>query len=319
MNELTQYRNEIGKQLLKQLSYAESLLKLRENIIDEENLLNSTTYEAYKKNYELVLNEIESSSITPNTHDGLIKIEQIFNQHNVPIPDNENPLKPYPAPSLINHDIINSNLARLENEYDEYASKYVLSHGWKTETINFLNEKFGVIEDCKIEAFIDHLIINGITSKKKINEILKRKTLDELDELKDSLDVFKNRSIDEINKIISRIEVLAIQEEQNTKLEERLGRKEHALFQISELTQFCITEKQKDLFSKYKNKRKIFIDNFRTKLVKKCEGKDILVKEPKQPLKLSLVNFIQLLKVHYPSSLETFRNNWIDQFKEEPY
>ncbi len=319
MNELTQYRNEIGRQLLKQLSYAESLLKLRENIIDEENLLNSISYEAYKKNYELVLNEIENSSITPNTSDGLIRIEQIFKQHNVSIPDNENPLIPYPAPTPINHEIITSNLVRLENDYNKYASEYILSNGWKTETINFLNEKFGVVEECKIEAFIDHLILNGITSKKKINEILNRKSLDELDELKDSLDIFKNRSLDEINKIISRIELLVVQEEQNSKLEERLGLKEHALFQISELTQFCIPEKQKDLFSQDKNKRKIFIDNFRTKLVKKCEGKDILVKEPKQPLKLSLINFIQLLKVHYPSSLEIFRNNWVDQFKEEPY
>lgn len=319
MKELSQYRNEIGKQLLKQLSYAESLFKLREDIIDEENLLNSISYEAYKNNYELVLNEIESSSITPNTSEGLIRIEQIFKQHNVPILDKENPLIPYPDPSPINHDTVTSNVVSLENDYNEYASKYVLSNGWKTETINFLNEKFGVIEDCKIEAFIDHLILNGITSKKKINEILNRKSLDELDELKDSLDIFKNRSLDEINKIISRIQTLTVQEEQNAKLEERLGLKEYALFQISELTQFCIPEKEKETFLKNKNKRKIFIDNFRTKLVKKCAGKDILVKEPKQPLKLSLINFIQLLKVHYPNSLETFRNNWVDQFKEEPY
>lgn len=318
MNDITNYRNKIGERILEALSHAESLFVLREDIIDEENLLNSVSYEAYKKNFELVLNEIEGESITTNTPEGLIKIEQIFKEHNVPIPNNEYPLEPFPSPTPINHNTITSNLVRLENDYNKYASDYVLSNGWKTETINFLNEKFGVIEDCKIEAFIDHLILNGITSKKNINEILNKKSLDELDELKDSLDVFKNRSIDEIDKIISRIQVLDIQEEENSKLEERLGQKEYALFKISDLTQFCITEKEKHIFSIDKNKRKIFIDNFRTKLVKKCEGKNMLVKKPNQPLMLSLVNFVQLLKVHYPSTLQTFKNNWIDEFKEDP-
>lgn len=318
MNELTQYRNEIGKRLLEHLSHTEILIKLREEIINDENLWNSHRYEEYKESYEIALNEIEKESVTPNTSAGLIRVEQIFKKYNVPIPNKDNPLKPFPAPTPIDSNDITSKLTQSENSYNKFASEYILSNGWKSETINFLNEKFGIVEDCKIEAFIDHLIINGITSKKKIQNILNQKSLDELDELKDSLDIFNNRSLNEIDKIISRIETLAIQAEQNAKLEERLEHKEHALFKISELSQYCITPIQKQTFSEDDNKKRSFTNNFRAKFVRNCKDKNILVKNNNDPIKVSLINFIQILKLNFPSLVETFRSNWLEKFNDDP-
>ena len=44
MNDITNYRNKIGERILEALSHAESLFVLREDIINEENLLNSVYF-----------------------------------------------------------------------------------------------------------------------------------------------------------------------------------------------------------------------------------------------------------------------------------